>query len=150
MPPVCMCITLFGRGYIVGSRTNITMSSTTGALPRRPLGKTGLNVSVIGFGASPLGGVFKVSLCDLAPLAYCSSTSYHVSAFLLACTRQCWRPRGLTPAFVLQNINEDAGVQAVQEAFKLGINLFDTSPFYGDTKSEQASLKVSAQISCRK
>lgn len=30
------------------------------ALPRRLLGNTGLNVSVIGFGASPLGGVFQV------------------------------------------------------------------------------------------
>lgn len=30
------------------------------ALPRRPLGNTGLQVSVLGFGASPLGSVFKV------------------------------------------------------------------------------------------
>jgi L-galactose dehydrogenase len=30
-------------------------------LPRRPLGATGLEVSVIGFGASPLGSVFEVS-----------------------------------------------------------------------------------------
>lgn len=29
-------------------------------MPRRPLGKTGLDVSVLGFGASPLGGVFQV------------------------------------------------------------------------------------------
>ena len=29
-------------------------------LPRRPLGLTGLEVSVLGFGASPLGGVFQV------------------------------------------------------------------------------------------
>ncbi len=29
-------------------------------LPRRKLGNTGLEVSVIGFGASPLGGVFEV------------------------------------------------------------------------------------------
>lgn len=29
-------------------------------LPRRPLGRTGLEVSVIGFGASPLGSVFSV------------------------------------------------------------------------------------------
>jgi hypothetical protein len=32
-------------------------------LPRRPLGNTGLNVSVIGFGASPLGSVFEVREC---------------------------------------------------------------------------------------
>ena len=29
-------------------------------IPRRPLGNTGLEVSVLGFGASPLGGVFQV------------------------------------------------------------------------------------------
>lgn len=30
-------------------------------VPKRPLGKTGLDVSVIGFGSSPLGGVYNVS-----------------------------------------------------------------------------------------
>ena len=30
-------------------------------------------------------------------------------------------------------------MQAVHEAFRLGINFFDTSPFYGSTRSEQAS-----------
>ncbi|WIA38692.1 hypothetical protein OEZ86_001995 [Tetradesmus obliquus] len=63
------------------------------ALPRRVLGNTGLEVSVLGFGASPLGGVF-------------------------------------------QEINEAEGIASVHEAFKLGINFFDTSPFYGSTKSE--------------
>ena len=28
------------------------------ALPRRPLGNTGLSVSILGFGSSPLGNVF--------------------------------------------------------------------------------------------
>ena len=62
-------------------------------IPRRPLGNTGLHVSVLGFGASPLGGVF-------AP------------------------------------IDQDAGIQAVHRAFQRGINFYDTSPYYGDTKSE--------------
>ena len=35
-----------------------------------------------------------------------------------------------------QDIDEDDGVAAVHEAFALGINLFDTSPFYGNTRSE--------------
>lgn len=48
---------------------------------------------MLGFGASPLGGVF-------------------------------------------QEINEAEGIASVHEAFKLGINFFDTSPFYGSTKSE--------------
>ena len=37
------------------------MSAAMPQMPRRPLGKTGLEVSVLGFGASPLGGVFQAS-----------------------------------------------------------------------------------------
>lgn len=36
----------------------------------------------------------------------------------------------------LQEIDEDEGIAAVHEAFALGINFFDTSPFYGITRSE--------------
>jgi len=42
------------------SLSRLQMASP-GLLPRRPLGSTGLEVSVIGFGASPLGSVFSVS-----------------------------------------------------------------------------------------
>lgn len=38
--------------------------------------------------------------------------------------------------FLLQDINEDEGIAAVEAAFRRGINFFDTSPYYGDTKSE--------------
>ncbi|PSC71979.1 L-galactose dehydrogenase [Micractinium conductrix] len=72
-------------------------------LPRRRLGDTGLEVSVLGFGASPLGGVFH-------------------------------------------DIDEGEGVAAVKEAFDLGINLFDTSPFYGATKSEAVLGRGLAQL----
>jgi predicted aldo/keto reductase-like oxidoreductase len=41
---------------------------------------------------------------------------------------------------LLQEINEAAGIESVHEAFRLGINFFDTSPFYGTTKSETVSL----------
>ena len=37
-------------------------------------------------------------------------------------------------------MDEEKGVAIVQEAFKLGINFFDTSPFYGNTRSEQAGV----------
>ncbi|CAN8229549.1 unnamed protein product [Cochlearia groenlandica] len=60
----------------------------------RLLGKTGLKVSAVGFGASPLGSVF-------GPVA------------------------------------EDDAFAAVREAFRLGINFFDTSPYYGATLSEK-------------
>ena len=36
------------------------MSARPLHIPKRQLGNTGLNVSVLGFGASPLGGVFHV------------------------------------------------------------------------------------------
>eukprot|EP00898_Chlorokybus_atmophyticus_P008690 jgi/Chlat1/8822/Chrsp91S08159 len=64
-------------------------------LPRRPLGSTGLQVSVLGFGGSPLGGVFG-------------------------------------------DVAEEDGVRAVHDAIAAGINYFDTSPFYGQTKAESA------------
>jgi len=69
--------------------------STPTMIPKRPLGNTGLQVSVLGFGASPLGGVFH-------------------------------------------DVNEEEGKRAVELAFQRGINFFDTSPFYGETKSEIA------------
>lgn len=65
----------------------------------RELGKTGLKVSCVGFGASPLGHVFG-----------------HVS--------------------------EEEANACVREAFRLGINFFDTSPYYGGTLSEKALGKA--------
>ncbi|KAH7575502.1 hypothetical protein ACOSP7_004858 [Xanthoceras sorbifolium] len=60
----------------------------------RPLGNTGLRLSCVGFGASPLGNVFGP-------------------------------------------VSENDAVSSVREAFRLGINFFDTSPFYGGTLSEK-------------
>ncbi|RAL49432.1 hypothetical protein DM860_012865 [Cuscuta australis] len=65
-----------------------------GAIELRPLGNTGLNVSSLGFGASPLGNVFG-------------------------------------------NVSEEEALAAVRRAFRLGINFFDTSPYYGGTLSEK-------------
>lgn len=41
-----------------------------------------------------------------------------------------------THCLLLQEIDEAEGVASVHEAFRRGINFFDTSPFYGGTKSE--------------
>ncbi|KAK1567665.1 hypothetical protein Q3G72_015012 [Acer saccharum] len=60
----------------------------------RPLGNTGLRLSCVGFGASPLGNVFGP-------------------------------------------VSENDAISSVREAFRLGINFFDTSPFYGGTLSEK-------------
>lgn len=38
---------------------------------------------------------------------------------------------------VFESIDEDEGIAAVRLAFELGINFFDTSPYYGDTRSEK-------------
>jgi len=38
-----------------------SMMASSPPLPRRNLGQTGLEVSVLGFGAAPLGGVFQVN-----------------------------------------------------------------------------------------
>ncbi|ESQ53777.1 hypothetical protein EUTSA_v10027595mg [Eutrema salsugineum] len=65
----------------------------------RPLGNTGLNVSAVGFGASPLGSHY-------GPVA------------------------------------EVDAVAAVREAFRLGINFFDTSPYYGGNLSEKVLGKA--------
>lgn len=63
-------------------------------LELRELGKTGLKLSCVGFGASPLGNVF-----------------------------------GPVPL--------DDAIASVRLAFSLGINFFDTSPYYGGTLSEK-------------
>lgn len=39
----------------------------------------------------------------------------------------------------LQEVDHDAAVNAVRAAFEAGINVFDTSPYYGLTRSETAS-----------
>lgn len=60
----------------------------------RPLGQTGLRLSSVGFGASPLGNVFGP-------------------------------------------VSDDEAVATVRKALDLGINFFDTSPYYGGTLSEK-------------
>ena len=59
----------------------------------RTLGKTGLRVSALGFGASPLGGVFGP-------------------------------------------VEQEDATRAVRTALDLGVNVFDVSPYYGETKAE--------------
>lgn len=43
-------------------------------------------------------------------------------------------------------MQESDGIKAVHEAFKSGINLFDTSPFYGLTKSEEVLGRAIADL----
>ncbi|EEF44064.1 aldo-keto reductase, putative [Ricinus communis] len=70
------------------------MASPLPNLELRALGDTGLKLSCVGFGASPLGRVFGP-------------------------------------------VSEDDAIASVREAFRLGINFFDTSPYYGGTLSEK-------------
>ncbi|KAK4535276.1 hypothetical protein CDCA_CDCA04G1301 [Cyanidium caldarium] len=77
-------------------------------MERRRLGSTGYTVSELGFGASPLGGVF-------GPIT-----------------------------------SEEDAVRAVREAVDAhGINLFDTSPYYGNTESERVLGKCLSQLGDR-
>ncbi|CAL5379303.1 unnamed protein product [Camellia sinensis] len=68
-------------------------------LELRSLGNTGLKLSSVGFGASPLGNVFGP-------------------------------------------VSEDDAFASVRDAFRLGINFFDTSPYYGGTVSEKVLGKA--------
>ncbi|KAK9073981.1 hypothetical protein SSX86_006576 [Deinandra increscens subsp. villosa] len=69
------------------------------SLELRSLGNTGLKLSCVGFGASPLGSVFGP-------------------------------------------VSDEQAIATVREAFRLGINFFDTSPFYGGTLSEKVLGKA--------
>ncbi|KAL9274123.1 L-galactose dehydrogenase-like protein, partial [Drosera capensis] len=75
------------RAHTPPAPSAIMSSSPAATLELRELGNTGLKVSCIGFGASPLGNVF-------GPVS-----------------------------------DDDAVAAAVREAFSLGINFFDTSPY---------------------
>ncbi|KAJ9516559.1 hypothetical protein QJQ45_015115 [Haematococcus lacustris] len=129
------------------------------AIPRRELGSTGLHLSALGFGASPLGGVFQVPSAQLDVGAESIGVLTEVHFAVMDCTGRC--PADLQPAVLPccgganlgrhdlaeqqctdhynvspQAIDERAGVAAVHHAHARGINYFDTSPFYGATKSE--------------
>ncbi|WOH04853.1 hypothetical protein DCAR_0624265 [Daucus carota subsp. sativus] len=65
----------------------------------RELGNTGLKLSSVGFGASPLGSVFGP-------------------------------------------VSDEVAIATVAQAFRRGINFFDTSPYYGGTLSEKVLGKA--------
>ena len=44
-----------------------------------------------------------------------------------------------TNKVLLQDLTDEQGAEVVREAFKQGINFFDTSPYYGVTRSETVS-----------
>ena len=58
----------------VGGRCSTRAAAVAAAmsqprLPRRPLGRTGLEASVLSFGASPLGSVFEVDATTLSAMS---------------------------------------------------------------------------------
>ena len=74
-----------------------------GLMQRRPLGRTGLQVSIVGFGGSPLGSVFR-------PVSQVEANGI------------------------------------VAAALDVGINYFDTAPFYGATAAESALGRALAGV----
>ena len=77
---------IFIHNFLIESFGFETMASSVGKVELRPLGNTGLKLSCVGFGASPLGNVFGP-------------------------------------------VSEDDAISSVHQAFRLGINFFDTSPY---------------------
>ena len=55
---------LLQKSLVNSRRRCFRMSAHSTKMPKRHLGKTGMEVSVMGFGASPLGGIFRVGLAD--------------------------------------------------------------------------------------
>lgn len=87
--------------------------ATLPPVPQRPLGNTGISVSVLGYGASSLGGVFSVGKPSICRASSCIS------------------------AHQQDSFDEQEGIRSVHAAFAAGINFFDTSPYYGALRSEQ-------------
>lgn len=48
----------------------------------------------------------------------------------------------------MQNFDPEEGVRSVHEAFKLGVNVFDTSPYYGSGRSEEVSRLGVLTLAC--
>lgn len=167
-------------------------------MPRRHLGKTGMEVSVMGLGCSPLGGIYKVGFppqhhpgvmvwaCKTSQESHIrllneknlttrivhfsrvllnkqktintdmplSFQSPEIKSIALQQSHRRWCSHSIFNDHVgpngdnwqigellLQEMDEAKGVEIVQEAYKLGINFFDTSPFYGNNRSEEVSLQ---------
>jgi L-galactose dehydrogenase len=79
------------------------MASSPAKVELRELGNTGLKLSCVGFGASPLGNVFGT-------------------------------------------VSEDDAIASVREAFRLGINYFDTSPYVSFPDPEKKKLKFCVRL----
>ena len=104
-------------------------------VPRRKLGNTGLEVPIIGFGASPLGGIYQVRISCLLPFIKRVQYNFWMTINLM-----------MLCAILKEPLDEPLAIEAVHEAFKFGINLFDTSPYYGLTRSEKVSQKPHAGL----
>ena len=124
-----------------------------GGLPRRKLGSTGLDVPVLGFGASPLGGIYNLvrPLCASSsagwsqlkaeqrsvPLSGCCCGRSALSDLLASEQAALAQEVAVEHPRRAQKSADKDGIAAVHRAFELGLNYFDTAPHYGDGKSEQ-------------
>ena len=101
-------------------------------LPKRALGKTGVQVSCVGMGCSPFGHAYGVSPADLFAMATTLYTIYKYSQRKVD--------------FMLQSPDEAAAMKAVDAAFKSGVNFFDVAPFYASGDAERVSYDKSAAM----
>jgi hypothetical protein len=137
-------------------------------VPRVPLGRTGMNASILGMGCSPLGHSYGVGPLLKAKFqnqqAVCNTRSC-ITAFnsplgvtgrtrsytVLRCrfaelpisdtsaeAMACVGTTFLGVVF-LQEADEQTAIQTVHAAYAAGINFFDVSPFYGSGRAEKVS-----------
>lgn len=98
------------------------MVQTSTQVPKRALGKTGVQVSCIGMGCSPFGHAYGVSTLACRLRVDEKRKSDNVSN---------------DESSSLQSPDEDAAMKAVDEAFKSGVNFFDVAPFYASGDAER-------------
>ena len=115
------------------------------SLPKHPLVPDKENsalTSIMGFGTSPLGHAYGVRAfaADLRSPACppCRLSGLHALRHEFRTSGTRLKSEVVHHLCVnAQTPDEDAGVEAIKEAVKLGINFFDTAPFYGSGSAEK-------------
>jgi aryl-alcohol dehydrogenase-like predicted oxidoreductase len=82
---------------------------------RRKLGRSGIEVSILGLGCMEIGGAMK------------DDEQYHLTESV----------PGKAPVFYLGPVDDEQSIRTVRYAIDMGVNFFDTAPAYGAGHSER-------------